>query len=79
MIFGNRLRAATRLARARGQLADRTAVDRLTVEDEARVVRLGDIEGQTTRAHAHAAQIESSLRVNVYDSQTSAPTGWPGG
>lgn len=78
MIFGHRLRAATRLARARGAFADQTLVDRLAVEDEARVARLGDVEGQTNRAHAHAARIESSLRVNVYDSSTSTPTGWPG-
>lgn len=67
MIFALRMRAASRLGRARAALADRTFVLRVEEEDAARLTRLGDLEGQTARANARAECLEASLLVSSHD------------
>lgn len=76
MIFGNRLRAMTRLGQATLRVAERAFVARIRNEDSKRLARLGDIEGQTARAQAHADRLEGSVLIEFADPVTVKPRGW---
>lgn len=72
MMFLKRLRAMSRLGSATLKVAERAFVRRVKDDDSARMKRLGDIEGQTARAQAHAERLESSVLLDFPDK----PKGW---
>ena len=75
-MFANRLRAMSRLGSATLRVAERAFRHRVVDEDVQRLQRLGDVEGQTSRAQAHAAHLESSVLVEFADPVTVKPKGW---
>ena len=77
MRFSNRLRAMARLGQATLRVAERSFLRRVASEDTEREARLGNIEGQTSRAQAFAARLEGSERIVVTDSKTVRPHRWP--
>ena len=76
MIFRNRLRSMVRLGQATLRVAERAFVSRVRDEDSGRLKRLGDVEGQTARAQAHADRLEGSVLVEFADPVTVKPRGW---
>ncbi len=78
MIFGrSRWHSLYRLGEALTRVAERAEVRRLAQEDADRLLRLGDLEGQTSRANALSERLESSVLVAVTDSVTVKPKQWP--
>ncbi len=75
----NRWHAFWRLGEAATRAAERSAARRLAQEEVERDVRLGDIDGQTSRALAFADRLESASLVDVRDSATVTPQGWSRG
>lgn len=55
-----RLRAMLRLEQATLRVAERTQARRLREEEKARRRLLGDVDGQTLRALAHAQALETA-------------------
>jgi hypothetical protein len=76
MIFGNRLRAMSRLASATLRVAERAFTARVRGEDNDRDERLGDVVGQTKRAQDFADSLEGSVLMEFADPVTVKPRGW---
>lgn len=58
MNFLARLRAMLHLGDSAGRVAAATHAATITADDKARLERLGDIDGQTARAQAFAAELD---------------------
>jgi hypothetical protein len=72
----DRWHAFWRIGEAVTRVAERSAMRRLAQEEAERAVRLGDIDGQTSRAMAFADRLEGAGLVGVRDSATVTPQGW---
>lgn len=72
----NRWHAFWRIGEAATRAAERSAARRLAQEEVERDARLGDIDGQTSRAMAFADRLEASVLVDVRDSATVTPPGF---
>lgn len=76
--FGwSRWDAFVKLGEALTRVAERAELRRIRQEDEARQLRLGDLEGQTMRAMALADALSGSVLVEVADPATVKPSRWP--
>jgi hypothetical protein len=61
MNFLARLRAMLHIGDAAGRVATVTHASTIEADDQARLERLGDIDGQTARAQAFAAELDRSV------------------
>lgn len=77
MQLRSRWHALHRLGEALTRVAERAEIRRLKQEDADRTARLGDVQGQTSRAIAFAEKLEGTVLIEIVDPVIVKPGKWP--